>query len=81
MQWFMFYVTLLVIIGTITGGITYSQQMRRTTFENTIESLSDEQKCIHICGFEFRSYFDKYKFCLEKCDRISERAYNYEVTR
>lgn len=50
------------------------KELKTQNFQNTIENLSDEQKCIHICGFEFGDYIDSYKFCLEKCDRVSERA-------
>lgn len=69
----------IVIIGilSLTAICWYGSHQSRVAkidnFQKTIGDLSDEQKCIHICGFEFRGYFESYKFCMEKCDRISER--------
>ncbi len=74
-------ITTLVIIGIlgfvflIAGSYYLNNVKRIENFQLTITELSDEQKCMHICGFRFRDsvYLDQYKFCLEKCDRISER--------
>ncbi len=72
-------ITIYVIIGIlllttiIFGGCYYYRQLEINNFQVTIKDLSDEQKCIHICGFQFEDYFENYKFCMEKCDRISER--------
>lgn len=67
------FIGILSIIGII-GFIIYEYHaIEIDNFQKTIDNLSDEQKCMHICGFRFGSYFDRYKFCLEKCDRISER--------
>ena len=56
------------------GAYYYTRKMSISNFQVTIKDLSDEQKCIHICGFEWHGYFENYKFCMEKCDRISERT-------
>lgn len=56
-----------------------NQEIKIQNFENTIKDLSSEEKCLHICGFRWvgASYFDNYKYCVEKCDRISERERGY----
>ena len=75
-------ILLISIIGICWYGSIQSEKIRIDSFEKTINELSDEQKCIHICGFRFHRQimFENYKFCMEKCDRISEREYNsYEV--
>jgi hypothetical protein len=64
---------ILAFVGIITYGIYAYHKLEVSNFQTTIKDLSDEQKCLHICGFEFDSYFESYKFCAEKCDRISER--------
>ena len=72
----------VVIIGMIIAGAGISfgiykhKELATNNFQATIDNLSDEQKCLHICGFNFPSsaYYDNYKFCVEKCDRISERV-------
>ena len=66
---------ILLLVGLIISGVTYSKIIKINNFQATIEDLSDEQKCMHICGFQYpgSTYFDNYKFCVEKCDRISER--------
>lgn len=68
----------LLFTGLITFSIYINHKINIENFENTINELTEEQKCLHICGFRFNSisYFDQYKFCVEKCDRISERAAN-----
>jgi uncharacterized protein YxeA len=76
---FILWETILIIIGIlglisiITAGCYYYREMKYENFQTTIKDLSDEQKCLHICGFEFDGYLETYKFCAEKCDRISER--------
>lgn len=75
---------IICIIGVLlfTSVCCYSSyihnQIRYENFQNTINNLSDEQKCLHICGFQYPRdiYLDQYKFCIEKCDRISEREHN-----
>lgn len=75
-------ITIIVIIGIIVfttigcGAYYMNHKLKIDNFQATIENLSDEQKCIHICGFEFHNVLDNYKFCIEKCDRISEREAN-----
>jgi uncharacterized radical SAM superfamily protein len=64
---------ILLLSMIIAGGSYYYKQLEVENFQNTIKDLSDEQKCIHICGFQFEGYFENYKMCIEKCDRISER--------
>lgn len=66
-------VGILLLTSIITAGALYGREMRIDNFENTIKDLSEEQKCLHICGFEFHNALENYKFCIEKCDRISER--------
>jgi len=66
------------ILSVITASVLGARELRQIKYDNfqaTIDSLSDEQKCLHICGFQWPSvsYLDNYKFCVEKCDRISER--------
>lgn len=61
------------LVATIIGGYYHTRALKIENFQNTIKDLSEEQKCMHICGFEWHGYFEAYKFCLEKCDRISER--------
>jgi hypothetical protein len=65
--------SILLFTSILATSIIMYQKNKIQNFQNTIKDLSDEQKCIHICGFEFGGYLDQYKFCLEKCDRISER--------
>ena len=55
------------------SGSYYFKSLKIDNFQVTIKDLSDEQKCLHICGFEWHGYFENYKFCMEKGDRISER--------
>jgi hypothetical protein len=64
---------ILLLAGIIAFGVYKYHQLEVSNFQKTILNLSDEQKCLHICGFEFDGYFESYKFCAEKCDRISER--------
>ena len=64
---------ILLFTGTLYGGYYYTRKLNVDNFQNTIKDLSEEQKCLHICGFQFSGYLENYKFCLEKCDRISER--------
>jgi hypothetical protein len=64
---------ILLLVGTIVGGIYAYHKLEIENFQITIKDLSDEQKCLHICGFEFGGMLENYKFCAEKCDRISER--------
>ena len=66
---------ILSCIGIITFGVYSYHKLEVDNFQVTIKDLSDEQKCLHICGFEFDTYFESYKFCAEKCDRISERLH------
>lgn len=63
----------LLIILIIVGGVYAYRKIEIDNFQATIKELSEEQKCVYICGFEFNSYHESYKFCIEKCDRISER--------
>ena len=76
-QWLVGILIVIVGILLLTSIICFAVYQHRKinidNFKETILDLSDEQKCMHICGFQFTSYFDRYKFCLEKCDRISER--------
>jgi len=67
---------LILVFATISFGVYKYKELEINNFQVTIDNLSDEQKCLHICGFEFRgsAYYDNYKFCVEKCDRISERS-------
>lgn len=68
-----------IIIISIFGICFYGSYIHKVkkyeNFQDTIKDLSDEQKCLHICGFQYpaTTYFDNYKYCVEKCDRISER--------
>ena len=72
-------ITISIIIGILLffsiGMVAYSYNntIKIENFENTIKDLTDEEKCLHICGFTWKGYFENYKFCVEKCDRISER--------
>jgi len=73
---------ILLLVGICWFGSIQSEKIRIDNFEKTISELSNEQKCIHICGFRFyrQIMFENYKFCMEKCDLISEREYNnYEA--
>jgi uncharacterized protein YxeA len=72
-------ISILLLSGIITGGIYYYHKLQIDNFQKTILNLSDEQKCLHICGFEFDGYFESYKFCAEKCDRISERLHEVKI--
>jgi hypothetical protein len=64
---------ILLLTGIIVYGCYEYKKIGIENFQNTIKDLSDEQKCLHICGFEWKGYLENYKFCIEKCDRISER--------
>ena len=59
---------IIIIVGISFFGSYSHKKMRYENFQETIKELSDEQKCMHICGFQYpyTSYFDQYKFCLEK---------------
>ena len=72
---FLVIIAILLFSCIMWYGSLHSEKLRIDNFEKTIDSLSDEQKCIHICGFRFygQTMFENYKFCMEKCDRISER--------
>lgn len=82
MDWDNFFVWLFILIGvgmvlgSIVGGHHISDKKKYDNFQKTIKDLNDEQKCLHICGFEWHGYYESYKFCVEKCDRISERTLN-----
>jgi hypothetical protein len=82
MEWqevFMWTLAIICILA-LTGALCYSSYQHRLmayeNFQKTISGLSDDQKCLHICGFQYpdTTYLENYKFCIEKCDRISERA-------
>jgi hypothetical protein len=70
----MIIIGILSLVGIVTFGIYQYDKLEIANFQVTIKDLSDEQKCLHICGFEFDGMLESYKFCVEKCDRISERA-------
>lgn len=78
-QWFGIVMTLIICLSIISGiasiaaGVYYYHKLEINNFQVTIKDLSPEQKCLHICGFEFDGMLESYKFCAEKCDRISER--------
>ena len=74
---------ILLLILIICGSVYINRKLRIDNFQKTIENLSDEQKCMHICGFQYPGTvcFDQYKFCLEKCDRISEREHKCGDTK
>jgi hypothetical protein len=57
-------------------GTYHLRTMQYENFQKTLAGLSEEQKCLHICGFQYPdiAYLENYKFCVEKCDRISERT-------
>lgn len=73
-----FMVLIFVCVGiSICFYGSYMHKIKKyENFQTTIKDLNDEQKCLHICGFQYpaTTYFDNYKYCVEKCDRISERA-------
>ena len=64
----------LLFVGAMVGSYYVNNKMRYDNFQATIKDLSSEQKCIHICGFQWDNVLENYKFCMEKCDRISERT-------
>lgn len=84
MEWNEFLITtfivggILLLVGTLCASSYYHTTLKYNNFQETIKDLNSEQKCIHICGFNFPdyNYVENYKFCLEKCDRISERENN-----
>ena len=65
---------ILLLAAILCVSYYVNHKIQVDNFQATIQDLSDEQKCIHICGFEWHGYFENYKFCMEKCDRISERT-------
>lgn len=66
---------ILLLFGMCLATYYACKKMNYENFQTTISNLSDEQKCMHICAFNYPGgYYDQYKFCIEKCDRISERA-------
>jgi len=67
---------IVLIIATFAFSVYMYHRLEIQNFQITIKDLSDEQKCLHICGFEFDGFLETYKFCAEKCDRISERLAN-----
>jgi hypothetical protein len=64
---------ILSLAGIIAYGSYAYHKLNIDNFQKTILNLSEEQKCLHICGFQFDGMLENYKFCAEKCDRISER--------
>ena len=70
---------IILLTGTCFAGAYMYHQLQVNNFQVTIKDLSEEQKCLHICGFEFDGYLESYKFCAEKCDRISERLHGGTV--
>ncbi len=76
---FMILIAVSIILGSAVGGTYIHKKIKVDNFQATILDLSAEQKCIHICGFEFHGFLESYKFCMEKCDRISERLADCEV--
>lgn len=75
------FVGIILFVSTIFYGAYLMKLANYENFQSTIKDLNDEQKCLHICGFQYpgSALFDNYKFCVEKCDRISERAANTEA--
>lgn len=71
---FMIPITILLFLAICLFANYECNVIKYQNFQTTIKDLSPEQKCIHICGFQWESYLENYKFCLEKCDRISERT-------
>lgn len=77
--------TIILSVLTIVGMCWYGSYMHKLAlydnFQKTLTGLTDEEKCLHICGFQYPSnvYFENYKFCVEKCDRISERKTKCEI--
>ncbi len=71
--------TIIIFTATCFVGAYYYRTITVNNFQTTIKDLSDEQKCLHICGFQFDGYLETYKFCAEKCDRISERKTACEI--
>lgn len=73
--------SILAIIGVCYYGSYVHKIAKYDNFQITINELSEEQKCLYICGFQYptSTYFDQYKFCVEKCDRISERYTKCEI--
>ena len=67
---------IISIIGICFYGTYHHKELEVENFQKTIGNLTEEQKCLHICGFEWQgsTFFDNYKYCVEKCDRISERS-------
>lgn len=74
------FMSILIFAGMMCGAYYINHKIKVDNFQKTIKDLSDEQKCMHICAFEYPAgYFDQYKFCIEKCDRISERERKCEA--
>jgi len=73
--WAIAFITIIIIASIIATSYYLNREMKMENFEKTIKDLTTEQKCLHICGFQWygQVYHDRYKFCVEKCDRISER--------
>jgi hypothetical protein len=55
-----FALGLLMLVSVITGGVYFYHKLEVTNFQATIKDLSDEQKCLHICGFEFDGYLESF---------------------
>ena len=71
---FAMIIGVIALIASISIGVYYYHKLEIQNFQATIKDLSEEQKCLHICGFQWDGgYLENYKFCAEKCDRISER--------
>ena len=68
-------ITILLFTALVSGVVYFDHKLKVDNFQATLTELSDEQKCLYICSFRYSgsTYFDQYKFCIEKCDRISER--------
>ena len=69
-------VAVLLVVGGLIGSYYVNNKLKYENFQVTVQELSNEQKCLHICGFQWKGYLENYKFCIEKCDRISERTLN-----
>lgn len=80
-------ITIYIILGILlftticfAGGYEV-RKIKLDNFQSTVKNLSEEQKCLYICGFTFSGSFEGYKLCVEKCDRISERTVTAGVTQ
>jgi hypothetical protein len=72
---FFIFATIVCVVCTAWYGSYKYHELNLENFKSNIENMSESNKCFYICDFQYSGtqYFDNYKICYEKRDRINER--------